>query len=177
MTKSINRVQQLILVAVVALAVVGIWAVARSEEQSIKGPASDHQSNDDQPPDQDQDPTATIAGDASYPSERVPSDFEVCARPTNGDLAADICTETNDQGVFEIEVEAGTYTVFALSDTNRYVAYYDECMTLADPGDCAASDQGRLVEIAASAGSKVEDINPSAWYGPADYDEFTRSSN
>ncbi len=90
---------------------------------------------------------AFISGSLTYPSEFIPA-MKVCA--VNTTSQQETCVQTQmDQNYYEIEVDPGTYYVYADSG-NNYVAYYTKCDTY---------DDAFIPECNSNAGNSNDD-----WY-------------
>lgn len=147
----------------------GSATVGTDEPSSVVDPADD--------PDEPADPAgpvasslATIQGVGSYPSEALPDDYEVCARPVEG--GGDTCTGEFEGLDFSIEVEQGRYTVYAVSASNSYVAYDNVWCAAQDRDVCETVDPRESVVFELAEGGSVSDVDPRAWYGPDDYEAF-----
>lgn len=122
-------------------------------------------------------PNASISGEASYPSEQLPSDFSVCARSTTKSNVNDICTSDFTNSSYELLLAADSYIVYAVSRTHEYVAHYNQCSLTGEATDCPTENPQTDIVIKLAANEKLENITPTSAYGYDDYDYFINASD
>ena len=113
---------------------------------------------------------STYGGSVSYPGERLPEDYNVCAIPyTEGEA---ICTTDIDGFEYETSVEPGDYTVYAISSMHEYVAYYNQCSVTDQLEGCPSKNPNTNIVVSADKDRPATNTNPTTFYGPADYQSF-----
>jgi hypothetical protein len=128
----------------------------------------------------------SIEGEASYPSEGLPEDEEVCAVNVNdqskifcdkevgarfaaqdkcviGDMN---CNKPAPDLSYSIKVPVGEYYVYSTTESRNpgYKAYYNEFSKCGNSVDCPASSHKKYIKVVVEANRTVSNIDPSDWY-------------
>lgn len=110
--------------------------------------------------------TGTIEGSLSYPSEGIPEDMFVCAETLQGVQVA--CTDEHVEGEkyeyglgYMLEVDPGTYYVYAQLPDNDYKAYYTEFVPCGLTVECESHEK---IEVTVESGEVTSNIDPIDWY-------------
>ena len=109
----------------------------------------------------------TIKGQASYPSEGLPSDEEICAQDISNTSTAPICVNVGKTQTinYELTVPVGTYYVYAqLSSAPNYKAYYNEYSKCGNSVDCPEAGHKQYIKVNVAANVIVENVDPGDWY-------------
>lgn len=107
-----------------------------------------------------------IVGKASYPSEGLPEDEEVCAENTK-DKSKTYCINVGNSGAveYQLEVPAGTYYVYSKTKLlSGYKAYYNEYVRCGLRAGCPESGHSQYIAVEVKAGETVSGIDPGDWY-------------
>lgn len=123
--------------------------------------------SDSQSSESDAREIAVIEGSLSYPSEGIPSDLYVCAEEVNSNQ--EYCTYEQITAAkyqynkgYKIEVPAGTYNVYASTQTDpNYKAYYSEFVTCGLSVDCPSHNP---IDVTVGEGETKTAIDPADWY-------------
>lgn len=110
--------------------------------------------------------TGAIEGSLSFPSEGIPEDMFVCAETLQGQQV--VCTSEHVQDSkyqygegYILEINPGTYYVYAQLPDDDYKAYYTEHVTCGLTVECKSHEK---IEVAVEAGETVSSIDPIDWY-------------
>lgn len=108
----------------------------------------------------------TITGRASYPSEALPQDQEVCAELiSNRSIVHCVNVGKTQTITYTLEVPEGDYHVFSrVSPTDTYKAYYNEFVTCGLNVNCPVTGHQKLHTVSVKAGQTVKDVDPGDWY-------------
>lgn len=109
----------------------------------------------------------TIKGTASYPSEALPEDEEVCAQNMDNPSMQPYCVIVGRQRTasYELKVPAGPYHVYAqTSQLPGYKAYYNEFSKCGNSVDCPPEGHTQYIRVFVKPGEVVEGVDPSDWY-------------
>ncbi|MFA4930269.1 MAG: hypothetical protein WC570_00160 [Patescibacteria group bacterium] len=117
---------------------------------------------------EESNPSGTIEGSLSYPSEVIP-DMTVCAQETSGNFN-DICTinliddpkYTAGRG-YKLVVPPGTYNIYAYLGDSSYKAYYSEFVTCGLDIGCPSHD---YIDIVVEDSDHYQNVDPIDWYAP-----------
>jgi hypothetical protein len=154
------------IITVVVLLVGGFWiGMQMSETNKTTIPT--------QSPAPTQTPTPTvletkgfIEGSLSFPSEGIPENMFVCAETTEGEKV--ICTDNQikdeefQYGVgYKLEIEPGTYFVYAKTPDSDYKAYYTEFVNCGMSVDC---DSHKKIMVEVKNGQITSEVDPGDWY-------------
>jgi cytoskeletal protein RodZ len=161
----------LILILISVLGFAG-WSVSRANKtNNTETTASNSETATDKKQTEDSEQsspkTGTIKGQASYPSEQLPEDEEVCAQPVNEPSAKPICINVGKQQTikYELTVPEGTYYVYAKTEKlSGYKAYYNEFVKCGLSVDCPESTHLQQIPVKVTAGAVVENVDPGDWY-------------
>lgn len=163
-----------VLLLLILISVLGFagWSVSRANKtNNTQTTTSNSEATTDKKQVEDSEQsslkTGTIKGTASYPSERLPEDEEVCAQPVNDPSAEPICINVGKQQTinYVLTVPEGTYYVYAkTAQLSGYKAYYNEFVTCGLSADCSESTHLQQIPVNVTAGAVVENVDPGDWY-------------
>ena len=109
-------------------------------------------------------PPAVLAGTLSYPSDYIPGDMRVCAQNVASNSLR-CSARVSDQGgrrVYELEVPAGTYHVYATTrNFPNYRAFYSDAVRCGLTANCVSHAP---IAVTMSAGERRQGIDPGDWY-------------
>jgi hypothetical protein len=107
-----------------------------------------------------------ITGNASYPSEGLPEDEEVCAENI-ADKSKVYCINVGRSGAigYELEVPVGKYYVYSKTKLlSGYKAYYNEYVKCGLKVTCPDSGHDQYIPVEVKANETVSDVDPGDWY-------------
>lgn len=107
-----------------------------------------------------------IEGALLFPACDLPTDLEVCVEQANGKLRCTSNLVFEEKTIaYRIEVPAGTYKVFARTESMLpgVRAYYTEAVKC---GLEAACSDHTPVAISVKAGSRISSVHPADWEEP-----------
>ena len=107
-----------------------------------------------------------IEGALLFPACDVPTDLEVCVEQTNGKLRCTSDLVYQEKTIaYRIEVPAGTYKVFARTESTLpgVRAYYTEAVRCGLDAECSDHTP---VAVGVKAGSHVTNVHPADWEEP-----------
>jgi len=110
-----------------------------------------------------------IKGQASYPSEGLPADEEICAQNINVSSAAPICVNVGKAPTtnytYTLELPVADYYVYAqTAKLPNYKAYYDEFSKCGNSVNCPAAGHKQYIKVTVTAGAVVQNVDPGDWY-------------
>jgi hypothetical protein len=111
-------------------------------------------------------PSATITGELSYPSDYIPPDMVVCAEDiATGNPSCDSRTyEEAGRRFYRLSVPAGRYRVYARTgDMPDYRAYYSQAVPCGLHAGCPSHEP---IVVTIGPGETRESVNPHDWYAP-----------
>lgn len=164
-----------ILIAIIAILVLGggYYFLTQKDQPADSNTQTEQSSsdkNDTQLTELD-DPSGTITGSLSYPSEGIPEEMQVCAETT--DKSEMYCSDAQLSGPeykygkgYAITVPPGKYYVFATLSPDPNApkaerAYYNEFVECGLSVDCKDTTN---ITVTVESGETVKDINPWDWY-------------
>lgn len=110
--------------------------------------------------------SGVIKGIASYPSEKLPEDQEVCAEDITDSKKTHCIDVGHEQKTsFELTVPVGEYYVYSkTAKLENYRAYYNEFVKCGLSVDCPESGHKQYISVKVGAGETVSGIEPGDWY-------------